>query len=150
MRIFGVALITFVALLASTAAGASDLEVLRGFGVLGTLAVDCSAPYSESNPYMTYAVTPQGQATRTLRQSDTMNATLAIRYVHMAGPDLLEYDETGRSSELTETLAKIAGKFRPWRTVRTSGPEKGAVLIGDGKFTSNGNATLTFTFCHAE
>jgi hypothetical protein len=148
MRIYGPALFALFTLLASSPAGAADADALRQFGILGTLAIDCSKPYGDSNPYLIYAATPEGGATRTLRKNESLNATLAIRNVQMAGPNVLEYDETGRQSELRTHIAKIEGKFRSWRSVRTSGPENGAVLIADGKFASGG-PTPAFTFCHA-
>ena len=44
----------------------------------------------------------------------------------------MQFDETGRQSELTITVAKIDGKFRSWRSVRANGE----VLIADGKFAT--------------
>jgi hypothetical protein len=65
----------------------------------------------------------------------------------MAGPDLMQYDEIGKTSELTISVAKMDGKFRAWRSVRSSGPDKGTILIADGKFVSGGNPTPAFALC---
>jgi hypothetical protein len=48
---------------------------------------------------------------------------------------------------LTISVAKMSGKFRAWRSVRSTGPEKGKVLIADGKFASSGNPTPAFERC---
>jgi hypothetical protein len=143
------ALLMFVVMSTAVPASADDATVLRDFGILGTLAVDCNAPYGPDNPYTTYAVSPSGSATRTLQMMEGLNATLALRNVHHAGADRLEYDETGRQSELKITILRIDGKFRSWRSVRTSGPESGKVLIDDGIITGNGVPTPAQTFCHA-
>ena len=112
--------------------------------MLDTTAVNCAAPPSNSNPYITFAVSPQGKATRTVKMMDPgLDGTLAIRNLRLLAPETLQYNETGRQSELTVTLVKVADKFRGWRSVRADG----TVLIADGKFPSTGKPTLAFTFC---
>jgi hypothetical protein len=144
MRSFRHALLVLLTLHGATSAAiASDADVLRQFGMLGRIAVDCSAPYSSTNPHLIYAVSPQGQLTRTLRMTPDLDGSFPMRNVHMLGPDLLQHDETGRQSELTITVAKIDGKFRSWRSVRADG----TVLIADGKFPKSGSPTLAFEKC---
>jgi hypothetical protein len=142
MRFIGLALLALVGLL-GPAAAASDADVLRQFGIVGRIAIDCNAPYSASNPHLIYAVSPQGQITRTLRMTPELDGSFPMRNVRMLGPNLLQHDETGRQSELTITIAKIDGKFRSWRSVRADG----TVLIEDGKFPKSGSPTLTFEKC---
>ena len=72
-----------------------------------------------------------------------LDGTFPMRNVRMLGPDPMQYEETGRQSELTITVAKIAGKFRSWRSVRPDGD----VLIADGKFATSGNPTIAFEKC---
>jgi hypothetical protein len=128
-------------------AAAADADVLRQFGMLGRLAVDCSAPYGKSNPHLIFAVGADGKITRTLRMTPDLDATLTMRNLRMVGPNVMQYDETGRQSELTISIAKQSdGRFRSWSSVRTSGPKTGEVLFKDGK-TSEGSDTLAFTFC---
>jgi hypothetical protein len=62
----------------------------------------------------------------------------------MLSPNTIPFDETGRQSELTITVAKIDGKFRSWRSVRASGE----VLIADGKFANSGSPTQAFEKCN--
>ena len=97
---------------------------------------------------MIYGVSPQGQLTRTLRMTPDLDGTFAMRNLRMLGPETMQFDETGRQSELTITVAKIAGKFRSWRSVRADG----TFLIADGKFASSGNPTSpsrsAATDCH--
>ena len=145
MRPVSLALLLLLTLLGiAPAHAASDGDVLKRFGMLGRTAVDCAAPPSSSNPNVTFAVSPQGKATRTLKMMDPgLDATLAIRNLRLLAPDTLQFNETGRQSELTITLVKIAGKFRSWRSVRADG----TVLIADGKFPKTGSPTLAFTFC---
>jgi hypothetical protein len=143
MRSFSLALLALLGLPISPATAASDAEVLRQFGMLGRIAVDCKAPHSKANPYLIYAVSPQGKLTRTLRMIPDLDGTFPMRNVHMLGPNLLQHDETGRQSELTITVAKIDGKFRSWRSVRADG----TVLIADGKFPKTGEPTIVFEKC---
>ena len=148
MRYFSVAHLLFLTLCCNIPiARASDADVIRKFGILGRQALSCAAPYGTDNPHMIYAVSAQGQITRTLQMKPDLDGTFAMRNLRMAGPELMQYDETARASELTISVARIGGKFRAWRSVRSSGPDKGKVLIADGKFTSSGNPTPAFERC---
>jgi hypothetical protein len=143
VRSFNLTLLALSLLLGSQAAVAADADLLRKFGMLGRIAVDCNAPHSQSNPHLIYAVSRQGQLTRTLRMTPDLDGTFPMRNVRMIGPNLMQHDETGRQSELTITVAKIDGRFRSWRSVRADG----TVLIADGKFPSSGNPTIAFEKC---
>jgi hypothetical protein len=142
MRRIWFAFAALATLLASPAAQAADADVLKKFGMLGRLAVDCSRPHSQENPHLIYAVS-QGQLSRTLRMTPELDGTFPIRNVRLIAPDMMQHDETGRQSELTITVAKIGGKFRSWRSVRADG----TVLIADGKFPSSGAPTIVFEKC---
>jgi hypothetical protein len=142
MRSFSLALLALLGLPSSQAA-ASDADVLRKFGMLGRIAVNCNAPASKENPHLIYAVSPQGKLTRTLKMTPDLDGTFPMRNVRMLGPDLMQHDETSRGSEKTITVAKIAGKFRSWRSVSADG----AVLIADGKFPKTGSPTIAFEKC---
>jgi len=142
MRSVSLALLSLLGLPISPAV-ASDADVLRQFGMLGRIAVDCNAPHSQANPHLFYAVSPQGKLTRTLRMTPELDGTFPMRNVRIIAPDMLQHDETGRQSELTITVAKIGGKFRSWRSVRADG----TVLIADGKFPSSGAPTIVFEKC---
>jgi hypothetical protein len=144
MRRICLALLAQVALLAGTAALAADADVLRQFGMQGRVALDCSKPSGEDNPHVIYGVSPQGQITRTLRMTADLDGTFPMRNLRMLGPDTMQFDETGRQSELTISVARIKGKYRSWRSVRASGE----VLIADGKFVSNGDPTQAFEKCN--
>src|SRR5258706_15155668 len=113
LRSISLALFVLLALIGvAPPAAASDSDVLRQFGMLGHVAIDCAAPASASNPHQFYAVSPQGKVTRTLRmQEPDLDGTFPMRNVRLLRPDLLQYEETGRQSELTITSAKMAGKF---------------------------------------
>jgi hypothetical protein len=148
MRYASVAQLLFLTLLCNVpAARASDADIVRQFGILGRLALNCSAPYSNENPYLIYSVSAQGKVTRALQKTPNLDGKFAMRNIRMAGPDLMQYDETGRTSDMTISVAKIGGKFRSWRSVRSSGPDKGTVLIADGKFAKGGNPTPAFELC---
>jgi hypothetical protein len=146
MRSLGFALLLLVspAAIAPAAATARDRELLKKFGMLGRLAIDCAAPASRENPYVTFAVAPDGKATRTLEMKyPGLDATLPIRNVRLLSADRLQYDETGRQSELIVTFAKIDGKFRSWHSMRANG----TVLVADGKFVSSGAPTQALQAC---
>lgn len=142
MRSFSLALLALLGPPSSQAA-ASDADVLRKFGMLGRIAVNCKAPASKENPHLIYTVSAQGKLTRTLRMTPDLDGTFPIRNLRMLGPDTMQHDETGRQSELTITVAKVAGKFRSWRSVRADG----TVLIADGKFPKTGSPTIAFEKC---
>ena len=145
MRSFSLALLAYLTLLGiAPAAVASDADVLKRFGMLGRVAVDCAAPYSQSNPYQFYEISPKGKVTRTLRTGNPkIDATLSLRNVRMLATDLLQFEETGRASVLTVSIVKIDGKFRNWNSTQANG----TVLIADGKFSDSGNPTVAFRFC---
>jgi len=128
---------------AAAAALASDGDVLKQFGMLGRVAIDCSAPASLSNPHVTYAVSPQGDVTRTLKMSPDLGMTFPMRNLRLLGPGMLQFEETGRQSVFTVIIAKVAGKFRSWHSVRTDG----TVVILDGRFHDSGESTVAFEFC---
>jgi len=137
------ALVALCTLLADTVALAADADVLRQFGMQGRQAIDCSKPHSQDNPHLIYGVSPQGRVTRNLRMTPDLDGTFAMRNLRMLGPDTLQFEEAGRQSELTITVARINGKYRSWRSVRADG----TVLIADGKFASSGNPTPAFEKC---
>ena len=144
MRSFRLAfLVALSTLLGSQAGAASDGDTLKKFGMLGRLAVDCAAPYSVKNPHLIYAVSSQGQLTRTLKMTPDLDGTFLVRNVRLLTADLMQHNETSRQSEMTITVKKINGKFRSWHSMRANG----TVLIADGKFPESGSPTLAFTFC---
>jgi hypothetical protein len=144
MRFFSLALLAPLTLFGiAPAVAASDGNVLKQFGILGRQAVNCAAPASRSNPHVIFSVSPQGKPTRTLKMTPELDGTFPMRNLRLLAPDRLQFEETGRQSELTITIAKIAGKFRSWRSVRADG----TVLIADGKFPNTGSPTLAFEKC---
>ena len=144
MRSFSLALLALLVLLGiAPADAASDRDVLKQFGMLGRIAVNCNAPHSSNNPHLIYAVSPQGKLTRTLKMTPDLDGTFPMHNVRLLTPNLIQHQETGRQSELTITVAKIDGKFRSWRSVRADG----TVLIADGKFPKTGSPTIAFEKC---
>ena len=122
---------------------ASDRDILKQFGMLGRQAIDCTAPYSRSNPHVIYSVSPQGNVTRTLKMDPSLDGTFPMRNLRLLAPDRLQFEETGRRAEFIVTLVKIGGKFRSWQSVQADGK----VLIQDGKFLSSGSPTIAFEKC---
>jgi len=151
MRWSGIACLAHLALLSTNqASAASDMDVLKQFGMLGHVAVDCSAPYSIRNPHLIFTADADGNVTRTLRMTRDPDTTTSMRNLRMVGPATLQYEEADRQSEMTISIIKQAnGTFRSWRSVRTNGPKKGEVLIADGRFPE-GTETVAFTFCGLE
>jgi hypothetical protein len=145
MRPISITLLVLLTLLGiAPADAASDGDVLKQFGMSGKLSVNCAAPASSSNPHLFYLVSPQGNVTYTLKMMDpALDGTFPMRNLRLLAPDRLQYQQTGRQSELTITLVKIAGKFRSWHSVRANG----TVLIADGKFPKTGSPTIAFESC---
>ncbi len=143
MHRIGLGLVVLVTLLGILPAAAADGDVLRRFGMHGRLAVDCAAPASSTNPHLVYAVSPQGQVTRTLRMDPSLDGTFPMRNLRLLAPDRLQYEETGRRAEFVITVARIGGRYRSWQSVQGDGK----VLIQDGKFPESGAPTLAFEVC---
>jgi hypothetical protein len=143
MRNAGLVFLPYLTLFSATAAVASDADVIKRFGMAGTLALNCSAPAGKDNPYMIYAAPANGKITRTLKMDPSIDGTFPLRNLRMVGPDSLQSDETGLQSEVTVTMTKIGGKFRSWRSNRADG----TVLIADGKFANSGKPTPAFELC---
>ena len=133
-----------VALAPAAVAPDAGVDALKRFGMLGRVAVDCSAPDSPRNPHQIFAVARGGNITRTFKTNNPkFDAALPLRNVRMLTPDLLQFEETGRASELTVTMIKIDGKFRNWHSIQADG----TVLIADGKFADSGRPTVAFRSC---
>jgi hypothetical protein len=145
MRPISFALLVLLTLFSTAPAdAASDGDVLKQFGMFGRLAVNCAAPASSSNPYLFYLVSPLGKVTYTLKMMEPrLDGTFPMRNLRRLAPDRLQYQQTGRQSELTITVAKTAGKFHSWSSVRADG----TVLIADGKFPKTGSPTIVFERC---
>ena len=123
---------------------AADADVVRQFGMLGRQALACAAPPSASNPHVTYAASPQGSVTRTLRLGVQADGPFNLRNVRIAGPGMLQFEEIRQNGDvMTVTVAKFDGKFRSWRSVTADG----TVLIAEGKRSSSRMPTLAFTPC---
>ena len=144
MRHICLALVALSTIFGSPADAASDGDVLKQFGMLGTFAVTCAAPPSQSNPYLIYSVSPQGVVTYTLNMMNTdLDGTERIHNLRLLAPDRLQHDRVGRQYNTTITVVKIAGKIRSWRSVRADG----TVLIQDGTFVNGGSPTQSFEKC---
>jgi hypothetical protein len=148
MRSIGFACLMSLMMLGATReAAASDADVIRGFGMVGRVAISCAGSPDASNPHMIYAISGAGAVTRTLRMDPSMNSQFVMQNLRLVGPDVLQYDETGGASAFTVSVLKQPdGSFRAWRSVRTSGPNKGEVLIENGKF-KGGTPTQAFMLC---
>lgn len=138
MRSISLALLLYVPL-----GIASDADVISQFGMLGLQAIDCAAPAGPSNPHLIYAVSPQGNVMRTLKMKPDLDGTFPLRNLRMSGPNVMQWEETGRTGEVTVSVVKMDGKFRSWRSVKADG----TVLIADGKFTGSGASTVAFERC---
>jgi hypothetical protein len=143
MRPFSTAFVALCCTLLCDQAAAADADVLRQFGMLGRLAVDCKAPYSRTNPHLIFVASPKGKVTRTLNRARDRDGTFPMRNLRLLAPDRLQYQEISRGFEKTMTVARIDGKFRFWSSVQSDG----AVLIADGKLSNTGAATFTFQKC---
>ena len=117
--------ILFAFLIPLASADASDGDILKRFGMLGNLAVDCAAPHAYGNPHFTISLSPQGTITYTILQGRSRESR-TMRNLRLLTPELLQYESDG-----TVTIAKIEGKFRIWRFVGTDG----TIYVENGKTT---------------
>ncbi|HLH92003.1 MAG TPA: hypothetical protein VKX28_26525 [Xanthobacteraceae bacterium] len=130
--------------LGASAAWASDADVMRAFDLLGTWAIDCSAPSAPRNPYTTFADTGTG-VTRTLEMGlPDLDGTYGVRaavqvdHQHIA----LELDDA------THVFKKVViVKFGDgWYTERAEDAD-GSALIRDGRFAGNDAPVPRFRRC---
>jgi len=143
MRSFNLALVTLCCTLLCDQAAAADADVLRQFGMLGRLAVDCKAPHSRTNPHLLFHASPKGRVTRTLNRARDRDGTFPMRNLRLLTGDRLQYQEISRGFDKTIIVARIDGKFRFWHSVQADG----VVLIADGKLSNTGASTFTFQKC---
>lgn len=130
--------------LGASAACASDADVMRSFGLLGTAAIDCAAPPAPKNPYTTFAATGTG-VTRTLKMGlPNLDGTYAVRAA-------IQVDDQRIAMELddaTHTFKKVViiKSGDGWYTERAEEPD-GRALIRDGRFASNDAPVPRFRRC---
>ena len=132
MRSFSLVVLGFLVPLASAAA--SDADVLKQFGMLEHLAVDCTAPDSDRNPHFMISVSPQGKITYNIVQGRSRE-NRTMHNLRLLTPELLQHESAavtgGTIASVTGTIAKIDGKFRVWRLVGADG----TIYVEDGKTT---------------
>lgn len=97
-------------------AHASDEGILKQFGMLGHLAVDCNSDHDNSNPHFVFTVSPENRITSVVLQGRNRE-NRPVRKLRLLTPERLQFE----SADLTVTWAKIDGKFRLWRMVRVDG-----------------------------
>ncbi len=137
-----------VALLALTlgvgSARAGDADVLRAFGLLGTSAIDCSAPAGPKNPYTTFANAGTG-VTRTLKMGrPNLDGTFGVRAA-VRIDDRRVAMELEDSSHVFEKIV-IMKSGETWYTDRSDKPD-GRPLIRDGRFADNNAPVPRFRRC---
>lgn len=121
---------------------ASDESTLAKAGVLGTWAIDCSAPASSSNFHLVYAVDKTGAATET--QLTGSKSVRQLSNVQFISDQWLLYSYHDADGEMLSILTFIDGaKKKSWWSVGNGG----AAYIRDGKFQPGGNSVPWFQKC---
>jgi hypothetical protein len=139
---------TLLALLAAVfpALAGVDSDRLNQAGMLGSWAVDCSAPPSPNNPYQLFAPSTSGSPTRTL-QMDTpsLDGTLKVKDVHIISNERVGLSWVDRSGDtMRMVVLKTGNRLKGFESVSE---RSGKTLVKDGRFTNSGKETPWFTKC---
>jgi hypothetical protein len=123
---------------------ASDADVLRDFGMLGTSAVDCGHPPTPANPYMVFADVG-GSVHRVLRTGvQQLDGTFRVRAIS-------RLDDTHAAMEIEDATGKFAKvvivrQGNVWHTDRSDEPD-GRPLIRDGRIVTRDVPVPRFARC---
>lgn len=128
--------------LSATPSLASDETTLAKAGVLGTWAIDCSAPASSSNFHLVYAVDKNGAASET--QVTGSKSVRQLSNVQFISDQWLLYSYHDADGEMLSILTYVDGtRKKSWWSVGKGG----AAYIRDGKFQPGGNSVPWFQKC---
>ena len=141
-RAVGVAVLLVT--LGASSAHAGDADVMRALGLLGTAAVDCSAPAAPKNPYITFADTGTG-VTRTLKMGlPKLDGTYAVRAAVQVDDQRIAMELDDATHVFKKVVIIRSGDG--WYTDRADEPD-GHALIRDGRFTSSDALVPRFRRC---
>jgi hypothetical protein len=125
-------------------AHASDADVIRAFGLLGTSAINCSAPAGPQNPYITFAVAGT-RLKRTLKMGlPNLDGTFAMRGAIRIDDQRIAAEMEDATRQFEKTVIIKSGDV--WYTDRSDDPD-GRPLIRDGRFASSTALVPRFQRC---
>jgi len=126
-------------------AHASEFDLVRFYGLLGTWAPNCSSPPSSENPYERFAITDK-KITINTELGNNLRSTSDMRYLATTRSGMLSFTQMLRPAErgsLGVAVQKAAGKLRTWSSVSSAGKQ----LIEDGRFAETGRAVPWLEKC---
>jgi len=142
--------IAAAALLVALGAGparAGDADVMRACGLLGTSAIDCSAPAGRKNPFTTFADIGM-RVTRTLKMGvPDLDGTFGVRAAIRIDDQRMAMELEDSTHEFKKVVITKSGDV--WYTDRSDGPD-GRPLIRDGRFASSNALVPRFQRCPGE
>ena len=138
------AVAVILAIAGAGTAYAGDADVMRDVGLLGTSAMDCSAPAGPRNPYVTFAAAG-AQVTRTLKMGEpNLDGTFGVRGASRIDDQRLALELEDSTHEFKKVVIIKSGDV--WYTDRSDGPD-GRPLIRDGRFAGDNAPVPRFRMC---
>ena len=140
----------FALALPALAGAETPRDVLRGLGMLGTWATDCSRPSGEDNFYTVYAGMTDGNVRRTYYNTPDRqkpyNEYFITRAIRLPA-DQLSYRQEGsvNHDKIDVVLLKDGNKYKIWSSVRD---DDNTVLVENGKFPKSGDESPWQAKCH--
>jgi hypothetical protein len=141
-----IAVTAFLLLAPCLAKAQSVQKAMEKFGLPGIWAVDCSKPAGPTNFFAHYTVSAADRGMLTYDGSDTLKkSSYIIHDAKLLGDRKIELEEEflADHSFLDLILTKSEDQIR----VISSRRNDGKVLIADGRFQPEGDASLWFTRC---
>lgn len=135
----------FVLVADTSLAGASeDSDALARFGLLGSWAVDCSAPASVSNPFQSFTPSNYGEPIRELIVGNpAYDRTTPIHDVIQITGDRLRLSFEQNGIRVTIVLVKEANRVRPLESTTADG----MTLVSGGIVQRSGRPTTWLEKC---
>jgi hypothetical protein len=129
----------FTVALASHASAETAVDVARKWGLIGTWAVDCSAPASRESPRLSYVIAGDNKLVHRRDFGDTQDEN-PVRDAKASGDGMLNLRVVFPAFNQTREYGNIRLADGTMRTMYNH-DDKQQYSIKDGIFTANGNPT---------
>ena len=135
---------TMLGFAASAAQAGPDSDALTKFGLIGSWAIDCSAPPSMTNPVQIFVPSNAGEPTRQLLVGNSdVDRIMPIHDAIMITDDRLRLSFPQNDVTVTIVLVKDNGRIRPLESTTNDG----RTLVSGGIVQANGQQTTWLEKC---
>lgn len=133
-----------LAVAASAARAGTDSDALSKFGLIGSWAIDCTAPPSMTNPVQIFVPSNAGEPTRQLLVGNPdVDRIMPIHDAIMITDDRLRLSFPQNDLTVTVVLVKDNGRIRPLESTTSDG----RTLVSGGIVQANGQQTTWLEKC---